>query len=55
MALATLPVIGITLPFMSSGGSSMLAVVALMGLPMSVSMHKNERLKLNKMGELTKR
>ncbi len=41
MALATLPVIGITLPFMSSGGSSMLAMVALMGLPMSVSMHKN--------------
>lgn len=55
MALATLPVIGITLPFMSSGGSSMLAIVALMGLPMSVSMHKNEKLKLNKMGELTKR
>lgn len=55
MALATLPVIGITLPFMSSGGSSMLAIVALMGLPMSVNMHKNEQLKINKMGELTKR
>lgn len=55
MALATLPVIGITLPFMSSGGSSMLAIVALMGLPMSVSMHKNEKFKLNKSGNLIKR
>ncbi len=47
MALATMPVIGITLPFMSSGGSSMLAIVALMGLPMSVYMHKNEKYKLS--------
>ncbi|MBE6670072.1 MAG: hypothetical protein E7601_07710 [Ruminococcaceae bacterium] len=46
MALATLPVIGITLPFMSSGGSSMLSIVALMGLPMSVYMHRNEKLAL---------
>lgn len=46
MALATLPVIGITLPFMSSGGSSMLSIVAMMGLPMSVYMHRNEKLAL---------
>lgn len=46
MALATLPVIGITLPFMSSGGSSMLSIVAMMGLPMSVCMHRNEKLAL---------
>ncbi len=55
MALATLPVIGITLPFMSSGGSSMLAMVAMLGLPMSVSMHKNEIYKLNKSGNMIKR
>ncbi|MBE6548768.1 MAG: hypothetical protein E7667_07880 [Ruminococcaceae bacterium] len=46
MALATLPVIGITLPFMSSGGSSMLSIIAMMGLPMSVYMHRNEKLAL---------
>ncbi len=37
MCLATVPVVGITLPFMSCGGSSVLALYLLMGLAHSVS------------------
>jgi len=37
MCLAMFPVIGITLPFVSAGGSSMLALYMMMGLAHSVS------------------
>jgi rod shape determining protein RodA len=37
MCLALVPVVGITLPFMSAGGSSVLAIYVLMGLAHSVS------------------
>ena len=37
MCLAMVPVIGITLPFVSAGGSSMLALYMMMGLAHSVS------------------
>lgn len=37
MCLALIPVVGITLPFMSAGGSSVLAIYVLMGLAHSVS------------------
>ncbi|MBR2293305.1 MAG: FtsW/RodA/SpoVE family cell cycle protein [Clostridia bacterium] len=37
MCLATVPVVGITLPFMSCGGSSVLALYMLIGLAYSVS------------------
>ncbi len=40
MCLGLLPVIGITLPFFSYGGSSMLSSVCLMGLVMSVDSHR---------------
>ncbi len=40
MCLGLLPVIGITLPFFSYGGSSMLACILLMGLVMSVNSHR---------------
>lgn len=40
MCLGILPVIGITLPFFSYGGSSMLTSVCLMGLVMSVNSHR---------------
>ena len=36
MCLALVPVVGITLPFVSAGGSSMLALYVLMGLAHSV-------------------
>lgn len=39
MCLGLLPVIGITLPFFSYGGSSMLASMCLMGLVMSAASH----------------
>lgn len=43
MVLMVLPVIGITLPFFSAGGSSMVASYWLIGLALSVYMHrKNE-------------
>ena len=40
MCLGLLPVIGITLPFISYGGSSMLACMCLVGLVMSVNYHR---------------
>lgn len=40
MCLAMLPVIGITLPFVSYGGSSILAIYLLVGLAHSVKSHK---------------
>ena len=39
MCLAMLPVIGITLPFMSAGGSSMLALYLAMGILHAISAH----------------
>ena len=41
MVLGLLPVIGITLPFFSSGGSSMLAILIGVGLVQSVHYHRN--------------
>lgn len=40
MCLGLLPVVGITLPFFSYGGSSMLAGMCLIGLVMSVNSHR---------------
>ncbi|MBQ8141386.1 MAG: FtsW/RodA/SpoVE family cell cycle protein [Clostridia bacterium] len=40
MCLALIPVIGITLPFMSAGGSSMLALYIIIGLVHSVRAHE---------------
>ena len=37
MCIAAVPVVGITLPFVSYGGSSMLAMYMLVGLAHSVS------------------
>lgn len=42
MCLALVPVVGITLPFMSAGGSSVLAMYLLMGLAHSVSAHEKK-------------
>ena len=42
MVLGLLPVIGITLPFFSSGGSSMLSMLLSMGLVHSVYYHKDK-------------
>ena len=44
MCIMVLPVIGITLPFLSYGGSSVLATYMGMGLALSVYMHSNKRL-----------
>ncbi len=43
MCLSILPVIGITLPFFSAGGTSLLALYMCAGLIMSVYMHRNSR------------
>ena len=43
MCLATLPVVGITLPFLSCGGSSVLATYILVGMVHSVKSHKPAR------------
>ncbi len=43
MCLSVLPVIGITLPFFSAGGTSLLALYMCAGLIMSVYMHRNSR------------
>ena len=40
MCIATVPVVGITLPFLSAGGSSVLALYVLMGLAHSVYAHE---------------
>ena len=40
MCLAMLPVVGITLPFISGGGSSTLAMYLLMGMVQSVASHR---------------
>ena len=42
MCVAAVPVIGITLPFVSYGGSSMLAMYLIMGLAHSVSAHEKK-------------
>ncbi len=42
MCLAMLPVIGITLPFMSYGGSSMLSMYLLVGLVQSIKSHNQK-------------
>ena len=42
MCLAMLPVIGITLPFMSYGGSSMLSMYLLVGLVQSIKSHNKK-------------
>ena len=42
MCLAMLPVVGITLPFLSYGGSSMLAMYALIGLVQSIKCHNQK-------------
>ena len=43
MCLSLLPVIGITLPFFSAGGTSIVALYLGVGLVLSVYMHKNKR------------
>ena len=43
MCLGLVPVVGITLPFMSAGGSSVLALYALMGLAHSVSAKERKK------------
>lgn len=42
MCLAMLPVVGITLPFMSYGGSSILSLYTCLGLIMSISTHNKK-------------
>ncbi len=42
MCLAKLPVVGITLPFMSYGGSSMLATYCLIGVIQSINAHQGK-------------
>ena len=44
MVLGLLPVIGITLPFFSSGGTSMLSMLIGIGLVHSVYYHRNTAL-----------
>ena len=43
MNVSLLPVIGITLPFFSAGGTSLLCLYAAVGLMMSVYSHRNSR------------
>ncbi len=43
MCLSFLPVVGITLPFFSAGGTSLLCLFIGIGLMMSVYMHRNSR------------
>lgn len=44
MCLSVLPVIGITLPFLSSGGSSVVSLYAAIGLVVSVKMHSSAKM-----------
>jgi rod shape determining protein RodA len=44
MNLALLPIIGITLPFVSYGGSSMLTTWIMTGMIVSVAMRRPQRL-----------
>lgn len=44
MCLSITPVIGVTLPFFSAGGTSLLCLYCSMGVVMSVYMHRNARL-----------
>ena len=44
MCLSVLPVIGVTLPLFSGGGTSVVATYLGIGLAMSVSMHNSRRL-----------
>ena len=41
MCLGMLPVVGITLPYMSYGGSSVLAIYIITGVVQSVAVHRN--------------
>lgn len=43
MCVSVLPVIGITLPFFSAGGTSLMCLMVAMGLVMSVYKHRNSR------------
>lgn len=43
MCVSVLPVIGVTLPFFSSGGTSLLAIYLGIGLVLNVYMHRNSR------------
>ena len=43
MCTSILPVIGVTLPFFSSGGTSLLCLFLGMGLVLNVYMHRNSR------------
>ena len=44
MNLQVLPVIGVTLPFLSAGGSSVVMMYLCVGLVLSVSINANRRL-----------
>ena len=44
MNLSLLPVIGVTLPFFSAGGTSALMMYLCVGLVMSVYMHNKQKL-----------
>ena len=44
MCVALLPVIGVTLPFFSAGGTSLLCVYLGVGLALNVYMHRNSRM-----------
>ena len=43
MCIALLPVIGVTLPFFSAGGTSLICIYLGVGLVLSVYMHRNSR------------
>ncbi len=43
MCIALMPVIGVTLPFFSAGGTSLICIYLGVGLVLSVYMHRNER------------
>ena len=43
MCLSVLPVIGVTLPFFSAGGTSLLCLMFAVGIMLSVYKHRNSR------------